>query len=109
MCDRYVFDNLFDVIEHRKQQLPDKSYVAKLLVGGSEAINAKIREEAEELCQACLEDDKQHLVHEICDLLFHTFVLAGHKDVTLNDIRSELKRRFGTGGLEEKANREKGK
>ena len=105
MQENDIFARLFEVIAQRKSQSPETSYVAKLTHRGTEAINAKITEEAQEVCQAGLEDDKAHLVYELCDLLFHAFVLAGHKDVTLDEIRSELTRRFGTSGLTEKARR----
>jgi len=102
-----IFDRLFAVIEERKGSSPDSSYVASLMHRGTEKINSKVMEEAEEVCEAALEDDRDHLVHEICDLLFHAFVLAGYRGITLEDIRAELERRFGTSGLEEKAGRNK--
>lgn len=102
-----IFDDLFAVIAKRKSADPESSYTARLMAGGVEKISRKIREEAEEVCEAAGQDDQEHLVYEICDLLFHTFVLAGHRDVTLAQIRTELARRFGTSGLAEKANRPK--
>jgi len=72
---------------------------------GTSKINSKITEEAAEVCEAALEDDREHLVYEICDLMFHTFVQAVHRGISLDDIRNELHRRFGTSGLEEKAGR----
>lgn len=102
-----IFDNLFQVIEDRKSKTPEESYVAKLMHRGIEKINSKITEEAAEVCEAALEEDKEHLVYEICDLLFHTFVLAGYKNITLADISKELTRRYGTSGLEEKQQRNK--
>jgi phosphoribosyl-ATP pyrophosphohydrolase len=100
-----VFENLFQTIEERKSRNPAESYVSSLMHNGTVKINEKIREEAEEVCEASLEEDKDHLVHEICDLLFHTFVLAGYKSITLSDIEKELARRHGTSGLAEKASR----
>lgn len=100
-----IFDKLFEVIDERKKQDAGKSYVSSLFQKGTEKINAKISEEAAETCEAALEDDHDHLVYEICDLLFHTFVLCGHKDIKLEEIRSELARRFGMSGHTEKANR----
>lgn len=100
-----IFDRLFRVLEERKQASPDNSYVAKLMARGTEKINLKITEESGEVCEAALGNDREHLVHEICDLLFHTFVLASYKEIKLGDIRNELERRFGTSGLEEKAGR----
>ena len=101
-----IFNRLFEVIDERKKASPETSYVAKLMLRGTEKINGKIIEEADEVCEAALEDDKQHLVYEICDLLFHTFVLASYKDVTIEEIKIEFERRFGTSGLVEKAGRE---
>jgi len=102
-----IFDRLFEVIDERKKASPESSYVAKLMHRGTEKINSKITEEAAEVCEAALEEDKQHLVYEICDLLFHTFVLAAYRDITIEDIKKEFERRFGTSGLVEKAGREK--
>lgn len=100
-----IFNRLFEVIEERKKSSPDTSYVAKLMARGTGKINSKIIEESGEVCEAALENDREHLVYEICDLLFHTFVLASYKDIKIDDIKKELERRFGTSGLEEKAGR----
>lgn len=100
-----IFKQLFDVIEDRKTKKPEESYVSSLMFKGTEKINSKITEEAAEVCEAALENDQAHLVYEICDLLFHTFVLAGHKNITLDDISAELERRYGTSGHTEKASR----
>jgi phosphoribosyl-ATP pyrophosphohydrolase len=100
-----IFENLFRVIDDRKQKSPSESYVSSLMHKGTEKINEKISEEAREVCEAALRDDHSHLVYEICDLLFHTFVLAGHKEVTLEEIEGELSRRFGTSGHAEKMSR----
>lgn len=103
--EKDIFNSLFDVIEERKKSSPDASYVAKLMHRGTEKINSKIMEEAEEVCDAALENDKEHLVYEICDLLFHTFVMASYKEITIDEIKKEFERRFGTSGLVEKAGR----
>ena len=100
-----MFKELFDTIDDRKGKLPSESYVSSLMSKGTPKINAKITEEAAEVCEAALETDKDHLLYEICDLLFHTFVLAGYKNITLEEIETELRRRHGTSGLVEKASR----
>jgi len=100
-----IFERLFEIIKSRKKNQTDKSYVYSLMQQGTEKINSKIKEEAEEVCEAALEEDQKHLKHEICDLLFHLFVLAGFKDLSLKQLEDELERRFGTSGLEEKARR----
>lgn len=100
-----IFDRLFEVIESRKARSPEESYVSKLMHKGVAKMNSKILEEAGEVCDAAVEGEKTHLVYELCDLLFHAFVLAGYAGITIDDLRAELERRFGTSGLEEKASR----
>lgn len=102
-----IFKILFKTIENRKNSSPEKSYTAKLYNSGTEIINEKILEEAGEVCEAGLEDDKVHLINEICDLLYHTFVLAGYKNIRLEEIEDELARRHGISGIEEKNRRKK--
>jgi len=105
MPDKDILDKVFEVIESRKAAAPDRSYVAGLFAAGPEKMNAKILEEANEVCQASLENDQPHLVSELCDLMFHAFVLAVHRGVTLEQIRQVFRQRFGTSGLLEKARR----
>ena len=101
------FENLFQVIESRKSSSEDKSYVASLMAKGSKKIQEKIIEEANEVVEAANENDSDHLKKELCDLLFHSFVLASYHGISLDDIKNEFGRRSGTSGLVEKANRNK--
>lgn len=100
-----IFQNLFNVIESRKGASPEESYTAFLMSKGIGSINDKITEEAGEVCEAALEGKREHIIYEICDLLYHMFVLAGCCNISLEEIASELERRFGKSGLEEKAER----
>ncbi|MEK6795059.1 MAG: phosphoribosyl-ATP diphosphatase [Spirochaetota bacterium] len=100
-----AFERLASVIAERKTADPSTSYTAKLMHTGVDKMNKKIIEEAYETCMAAKENDKAHLTAEICDLFYHTLVLAGYKDITIADIASELERRAGTSGLLEKASR----
>jgi phosphoribosyl-ATP pyrophosphohydrolase len=100
------------VIAERKARPPgERSYVASLLQGGVPKIGAKIVEEAAEVVEAADEPGdagRAHLVHEAADLVFHTLVLLGHRDVAWRDVEAELGRRFGVSGIEEKESRGKG-
>lgn len=107
MDEQDVFQRLFDVIASRRSESPMTSYVAGLMAGDVGRINDKVLEEAGEACLAALRGNSTHLTHEISDLLFHTFVLAVHQGVGLDQIRGELERRFGTSGLVEKVRRNK--
>ncbi len=52
-------------------------------------------------------DDRQALVSEVADLWFHSIVLLAYKNASVGDVVSELERRFGVSGIEEKASRTK--
>lgn len=100
-----ILDRLFDVVEQRRRERPERSYVVSLLDGGVPAIGAKVREEAGELVEAAAEGDREHTAREAADLVFHTWVLLAAADCSPADVYRELERRFGVGGLEEKAAR----
>lgn len=107
-----ILDAVMQTIAERKRTLPADSYVATLLRGGIDQIGGKVIEEARELVDASQAADlrsndqaRSHLVHETADLLFHTLVLIGWAEVSLDEVRAELKRRHGTSGLAEKARR----
>jgi phosphoribosyl-ATP pyrophosphohydrolase len=109
MAEPSIVLSLMDVIAARKSNPPAKqSYVVSLLEGGVPKIGAKIVEEAGEVVAAAAEPGRagrDHLVHEVADLLFHTLVLLGHQDIAWSDIEAELARRFGTSGIAEKESR----
>lgn len=100
-----MLDRLFEVIEARRIARPAGSYVVSLLDGGIGAIGAKVCEEAEEVVRAAREESDGALAHEVADLLFHVLVLLSARGVSPDESFRELARRFGIGGLEEKAAR----
>ncbi|HEX8056146.1 MAG TPA: phosphoribosyl-ATP diphosphatase [Novosphingobium sp.] len=93
------------VIASRRGADPATSYVAKLHAKGLGKIAQKLGEEATETIIAALTEDRQALVGEAADLLFHLIVLLGAKNVPLADVLVELERREGTSGIAEKASR----
>lgn len=105
-------DKLARTIADRAEYPREKSYTSQLLKGGVEKIGAKIIEEAAELVEAAGEPGKagrEHFLREVGDLVFHLLVLMQQKSCTLSDLETELARRFGVSGLEEKASRRKKK
>jgi phosphoribosyl-ATP pyrophosphohydrolase len=103
-------DRLERTIADRAANPREKSYTSQLLAGGIEKIGAKIVEEAAEVVEAAGEPGKkgkEHFVREVGDLIYHLLVLLRHKDVSLANVETELARRFGVSGLEEKAARKK--
>jgi len=104
-----VLARLMDVIESRRRQRPSGSYVVELLDGGAARIGDKVQEEAAELAEAAAQLETTHtqsVIHEAADVLFHTLVLLCWAGVSLTEVEAELDRRFGTGGLHERAMRQ---
>lgn len=98
------------VIESRKPANggdPDKSYVSRLLHKGPDAFLKKIGEEATEVVMAAKDvdhgADASKLVYEVADLWFHSMIALAHYGLSPADVVTELERREGTSGIEEKA------
>ena len=102
-----VVSRVAAIIARRKRERPDKSYVVSLLDAGFPKINGKILEEAGELALALPAGDKAHTAHEAADLLFHMLVGLEAAGVSADAVFGELRRRFGTSGIDEKAARAK--
>lgn len=100
-----VFEQLSVTIESRKTASPDSSYVAKLFHKGANSILKKIGEEATEVVIAAKDENREQIVYESADLLFHLMVMLARYDLTLADVAEELARREGLSGLVEKASR----
>jgi phosphoribosyl-ATP pyrophosphohydrolase len=106
-----ILESLEDVIADRKANPPsERSYVVSLLQGGVSKIRSKVVEEAAEVFEAANEPGdggREHLVKEVADLVFHTLVLLGEREVRWSEVEVELARRFGISGIVEKASRPK--
>jgi phosphoribosyl-ATP pyrophosphohydrolase len=99
---------LMKTLSARADSLPEGSYTTKLLRGGVAKIGDKIREEADELIEAAAEpgvEGREHFVYEAADLVYHTLVLLAWRGVDIDEVVTELARREGTSGLDEKASR----
>lgn len=102
-----VLQQLAEILEQRKQEPADKSYVASLYAKGLDHILKKIGEEATETVIAAKDGDKKQIVYETADLWFHSMVMLADQGLGPDDVLAELQRRFGLSGLEEKAQRNK--
>lgn len=96
---------LEETIAQRRSADPGSSYVAQLTARGRPVMARKLGEEAIEATVASLTGDDAELVGESADLLFHLMVLLADRGIPLQDVLSELDRREGLSGLEEKARR----
>jgi phosphoribosyl-ATP pyrophosphohydrolase len=102
-----VLEKLATVIESRKAQSADSSYVASLFGKGMDSILKKVGEEAAETIVAAKNDNDAQLVHETADLWFHTLVMLAARGLGPEEVLAELERRFGVSGHDEKAGRDK--
>lgn len=100
-----ILEALYQVIQQRRQQPSEASYVASLCGKGLDKILSKVGEEATELAVAGKGGDRQEVIYETADLLFHVLVLLGWYEVPPEQVYAELRRRFGLSGLAEKAAR----
>ena len=101
-----ILNKLAAILEARKNADPQSSYVAGLYAKGLDAILKKIGEEATETVLAAKTGERDKIVHETADLLFHMLIMLAQTGVKPDDILAELERRFGTSGLDEKAARQ---
>lgn len=90
--DADVLDDLFAVIEDRKETLPENSYTTTLFTHekGENAVLEKLGEETTELLLAAKDDDHEELAHEAADIVYHLLVLLSMKGMSLDDLRAEL-------------------
>jgi phosphoribosyl-ATP pyrophosphohydrolase len=95
MADADVLDEVFDVIEDRKETLPEDSYTASLFTHekGENAVLEKLGEETTELILAAKDDDREEIAHESADIVYHMLVLLAMKDMDVDDLRDELAER----------------
>ncbi len=96
MNDGEILDELFAVIESRKEELPEGSYTASLFTHekGDNAVLEKLGEEMTELILAAKDDDTDEIAHEAADIIYHMLVLLSMQEMTLDDLRAELRERY---------------
>ena len=98
-----TIDKLVKTIRSRKGSDIKSSYTAHLLSKGSNYCLNKLKEEVAELEDAI--KNKKNKVHESADVVYHLLVTLESAGVNFDDIVTELKKREGISGFEEKKNR----
>jgi phosphoribosyl-ATP pyrophosphohydrolase/phosphoribosyl-AMP cyclohydrolase len=100
-----VVDTLYHTILERKNSNDTEKSWTKKLLNNKELMLNKIKEEADEVCIALDKESDKQVIHESADLLYHTLVGLGSRDITPDRVRQELEKRFGVSGIEEKKSR----
>lgn len=101
-----VLARLQEAIKARKGGDPETSYVAKRFGQGRAKIAQKVGEEAVECAIAAVSSDREAVVAESADLLFHLMILWADAGIAPDDVLEELARREGVSGITEKEGRE---
>lgn len=101
----HVLEELYRVILERKINPAENSYTSALLKKGIDKVLKKVGEESAEVIIAGKGGTRDEVVYESADLLYHLLVLLACREVDPDEVFSELRRRFGMSGLDEKAAR----
>lgn len=86
-------DELFEIIQSRRQAPVEESYTARLFAQGEDEIIKKVGEEAVEVILAASRQSNERLLSELADLTFHVLVLLAARGLKPEDVLSELERR----------------
>ena len=100
-----ILERLDLTIQGKTTESPNRSHTAKLLKKGTEKCAEKFGEEAIELIVASVKKKKKEIIGEAADTLYHMFVLLRSKNISINEVLSELASREGISGIEEKRKR----
>ncbi len=82
------------IIKERMREMPEGSYVTKLLKKGKVKIANKVGEEAVETVSAFLSQEKSHIIDESADLVFHLLILLEFSDLSFDDVLETLEKRI---------------
>ena len=107
MTSRFTIHDLAETIDARAAASGETSYTRKLLDKGPEHCAKKLGEEAVETVIAAVENNREHLIAESADLLYHLLVVLKSRAVKLEDVEAALAQRTSMSGLEEKASRKR--
>ena len=95
-------------VHQRAAGAPEQSYTRKLIDKGVAHCAKKLGEEAVETALAAVTEDREHLIAEAADLLYHLLVVLEARGVRLAEVEAVLAERTAYSGLDEKASRKGG-
>ncbi len=104
----FTLHDLEKRVSDRARESADISYTRKLLDRGVAHCAKKLGEEAVEAAIAAVGEDKDRMIAEAADVLYHLLVVLHARGITLEEVESELGARARQSGLDEKAARKSG-
>jgi len=100
-----IVDTLYHTILERKSSTDTEKSWTKKLLNDKALMLSKIKEEADELCVAIDKESDRQVIYESADLLYHTLVGLGYRNISPDRVKQELEKRFGVSGITEKESR----
>lgn len=91
--DQPLLNQLMRIVQSREANAEGNSYTERLLAEGSKRAAQKVGEEGVETALAAVADDRDELLSESADLLYHLLVLLRSKDLELSDVLKILHQR----------------
>jgi phosphoribosyl-ATP pyrophosphohydrolase len=104
----YTLHDLEKRVQERALASADVSYTRKLIDRGVAHCAKKLGEEAVEAALAAVGEDKNRMIAEAADVLYHLLVVLHVRGITLDEVEAELGARTRQSGLDEKAARKSG-
>lgn len=87
---------LFSLVKDRKINMPENSYTSKLFREGENRIIQKVGEEAVETVIAAKNKDKNEIINETSDLIYHLFVMLADQGIEFSEIVHNLELRHNS-------------
>lgn len=91
--DLVFLHRLEQVLAARKGADPESSYTASLYARGTKRISQKVGEEGVEVALAATAGDKEEVISESADLMYHLIVLLQDQGLSLSDVIAKLQER----------------
>ena len=88
--EEFSMEGLYDLLQQRKNDMPEGSYTTYLFSKGRDKILKKVGEESTEVIIGGKANDKNETVYEIADLAYHLMVLMVDMGISVKDIQKEL-------------------
>lgn len=104
----FTLRDLEQRVKVRAEASAEVSYTRKLIDRGKVHCAKKLGEEAVEAAIAVVAEDRQRLIAEAADVLYHLLVVLHVSGISLDDVEAELGARTRQSGLDEKAARKGG-
>ncbi len=101
----FSLSDLETIVAERGRSGDSGSWTARLFAGGQERAAKKFGEEAVETVIAAIQGDRDRLVSESADTLYHLLVVLALGGVSVDEVMRELERRTARSGIAEKAAR----